>query len=258
MAVSLEVPSVGPADAWEDDQISALVHAAVGQNRHLFDRFRDLSDEDLCGDVMIAVVKARARFNPTVATLSTFVNLIVRRRLIDIWRQRSREATRQIGYTKRVWGVSVMHGAAGIGLRSPNGHHRTEPVDDTTPLDALTADEPDPEKPLADWLCSVYVAAKRMIEFRRIRRGPRFVPAEQAVAVGLLMVRLHLAADQCREMFERRPDLCRAVHFARPGQSDHLVRVPSIRWFSDAWVLCIELLERPGVRPALMRLAPVT
>jgi hypothetical protein len=71
------------------------------------------------------------------------------------------------------------------------------------------------------------------------------------------MQRMHLGADACRELFAGRPNLCRAVGFAWTGQSDHLVRVPPVRWFSDAWVLCAEMLEQSAARSALRRLAPL-
>ena len=223
-----------------------MVRAAVGRKLHLFAHFHDLHRTDLVQEATLALRAALPSFDPLRGSLSTFVAQVCGNTLIDILRQRSREAKRQAVYSEATWGMPEVQHAA------------RESVDRTSPLDALTASEPEPEPSLCDWLSRVYCLASRATPgIRQVVHKGRHYRVAQVLAVGLLMHReTLLSAGECRALFKGRPDLCRAIHFARPEQSEHLVRVPGDRWFEQAWILCAQLLEQPGAREALAAFAP--
>lgn len=252
----MTLPLVVPPAAAKDD-IEALAAAAAYRKLGMCAAFHDLSRDDLRHEAIVAILtlKAQGRFDGDVSTFSTFASLVAGRRLIDLWRRRSRQARREGEYAEVTWGL-----AKHVQYPAANQQRDTHlvPVDNEAPIDSLTADEPELAKPLADWLAGVYLAAKRKIEWRKAqRRGRHFIPCEQAVAIGLLMVRENIAADDCRKLFLSRADLCRAVHFLRPGESHHPMHVPPVSFFSRAWIICAELLDQPGARAAFLDLAPI-
>jgi DNA-directed RNA polymerase specialized sigma24 family protein len=231
--------------AWDEAAARPHVRAAVGRKLGMFDAFKDLSKEDLINECLIAVHGAMPRFDVARASFSTFVGTVAGRRLIDIWRRRSRQAGREATYAEANWGCSVASTYCGRDSEKP-----FTPIDRTTPLDHATAHEPDPapDSPLADWLSTIYALAKRALASEsRYRQGRRFFKVHQVVAVGLLMERESLTPAQARELFERWPHLARAVRF---------IHLPSPSWFREAKALSDQFLSKPGAREALAAFTP--
>jgi DNA-directed RNA polymerase specialized sigma24 family protein len=228
--------------AWDESAVRPNVRAAVGRKLGMFDAFKDLSKEDLVNEGLIAINAARPRFRRKLGSFRTFVGTVAGRRLIDIWRRRSRQAGREAAYAQATWGTPQ--------IQHCDGRPTAVLVDNTTPLDILTADEPEPtpESPLADWLSTIYALAKRALAAEgRFRQGRRFFKVHQVVAVGLMMEREGLTPAQARELFERWPHLQRAVRF---------MHLPSESWFREAQALSNTFLSKPGAREALAAFAP--
>lgn len=218
-----------------------LVDAAVVRKHSMFAAFSDLSREDLVQEAAASVLKALPDFDPAAASLSTFVSMVAARRLIDLWRRRSRQARREADYAQAMWGISQFAGPqdgpnpddGGFDVRSPN--NRPVPVDNRTPFDALMAGEPDPTQTLAEWLRSVYLKAKRQCDAARFRQGRRFHNVAQVVACAVLMERRGLSSRGAVEMFKGSKDLSEAVRFRH---------VPNHMWFWRCQEVATDFLGR--------------
>src|SRR3954468_8856424 len=78
------------------DSPPALVRDAVKRCLYLFEPFRGEFDlEDACSEGGMAVARAADGFRAGRATWSTFVNLVVKRRLLDIHKAFDRRAKRE-------------------------------------------------------------------------------------------------------------------------------------------------------------------
>jgi RNA polymerase sigma factor (sigma-70 family) len=112
------VPAEGTdfASLLDDPRINRLVRAVARRMLPLFDLFPDIDLADLCQEGLVGALKSKRKFDPRRAALSTFVTLIARRRIVDLYRRRSRGARREgvvIDEARRsqaAWGTSKRRG----------------------------------------------------------------------------------------------------------------------------------------------------
>ena len=185
------------------DAAGKHVRAAVMRKISMFADFPDLGPEDITSEVLTAIWPEYPRFNPTKASFSTWIGMIARRRIIDIWRKRGRQAKRDRGYarSRRENYTSDVHY-----IEQTDGSGNVERI------------------PLLEWLEAAYNRARFAVKVKRYRRGPAFDVA-QAVTCAMLMERVGLSTRAACLLFLDREDLRRAVHFER---------IPSQMWFVRA------------------------
>lgn len=222
--------------AWDEDRVSAMVRAAVERKLGMFSAFRDLDADDLVQDLLIAIRAAYPAFDPQRASLSTFVGMIAGRRLIDIYRRRSRLASREGFYAEAQYG-------------RPEYQGRGESCQPTIVVEADEVIDPPEEEPetvdgevvhegsLADWLCTVYTHCRRTFNKPRHRAGRRYHNVAQAIASVALMRKLKLSSRGVRWLFEDREDLRRAVRFKH---------VPHDSWFRKSQKVAPLFLKGPA------------
>jgi RNA polymerase sigma factor (sigma-70 family) len=112
------VPAEGTdlASLLDDPRINRLVRAVARRLLPLFDLFPDIELADLCQEGLIGALKSKRKFDPRRATLSTSVTLVAKRRIVDLYRRRSRGARREgvvIDEARRsqaAWGTSKRRG----------------------------------------------------------------------------------------------------------------------------------------------------
>ncbi|MGE5611202.1 MAG: sigma factor [Bacillota bacterium] len=75
--------------------MAKVVRRAAQRKLGLFAAFHEFDVEDLTQEGLIAVQKAADRVDPTIASRATFAYTVAARRIIDVWRKRSRELERE-------------------------------------------------------------------------------------------------------------------------------------------------------------------
>jgi hypothetical protein len=151
----------------------------------LFVPFADLDKSDLEQEALMALSTAAGSFDSEAASWTTFAYQVAARRLIDIWRVRSRELGRQ-------------HKVA----RSPA-------VSD--------ADQNAPD--LADWCADVRRLAREAYGSKVVKLGRKFYRVDRVAGVVMLGHRLALGPDALRWLLGRRRDLLEALGFLHvPGR----------------------------------------
>jgi RNA polymerase sigma factor (sigma-70 family) len=221
--------------SWDEDRVCAMVRAAVERKLPMFAAFRDLEADDLVQDVLIAVRDAYRKFNPELASLSTFVGVVAGRRLIDIYRRRSRQAGREGVYAEAQYGRPEWSGR-GENLQPTIVVEADEVIDPPEETEDFEG-EVVHEGSLADWLSTVYTHARRNLESPRLRSGRRYHNAAQAIASIALKRKLKLTTRGIRGLFEDREELRRAVQFK------HL---PDQSWFVRSEKVASQFLRAPA------------
>lgn len=206
--------------SWDEDRVGAMVRAAVERKIGMFAAFPDLGADDLVQDLLIACRGSYPKFDPDRASLSTFIGMICGRRLIDIYRRRSRLANREGNYAERVYGRPEWQGKddnARAVLVADEVIDPPEPEPETVEGEVVRDVD---ELPLADWLSTIYTHARRTITSAEFRIGRRSHNVAQAVASIALQNRLKLSTRGIRGLYDDREDLRRAVQFKHvPDQS---------------------------------------
>lgn len=200
--------------AWEEARVVALVKSAVTRKLHLFIHFPDLGFEDLVQEGLMAARKAWPRFNPSIASWSTYLTTAASRRLLQIVRDRSRAARRD--------------GAVAI---EADGAARAE-----EPPEEIGEGEP---LALSVWVRNVYVAAKGRFGAASKREGRKFFSPAQATTAVVLMAKLALTPASAVLLFNSRPELRESIRFRH---------TPSESWFRRAWEFCRRYRDLDALR----------
>lgn len=198
----------GVGAVWDEQAATKMVRAAVDRKLHLFKHFPDLAADDLTQVCLLEARKDFPKFDPAKSSFSTWIARVAGTTLIDAYRSKARRANRDGVYAAQ--------------------RQTVEPPPQI--------DEPPEEQPLADWLHNVYLAAKKAYGgMPQYRSGRKFFSVGQVIAVAALMEKQKLTLRGCRQLFEEREDLRRAVHFWR---------VPKHAWFQRAREAHTEIREK--------------
>jgi hypothetical protein len=201
----------------EEQDTEGMIRAAVERKRTLFFHFPDLDHEDRFQECWKAVTQARPTFDPARASWSTFVARICNNRQIDLWRQRTRQVSRE------TVAASGRHYAPSKGGGLTPVYEADEVIDPVEQGETFEGEVVggDGQLLLVDWLHAVFVHAKRLTNTPAYRMR-RTYDAAQLLALAALKRKLQYSIRQTRGLMLDRPDLCRII-----AMND----VPGHNWF---------------------------
>ncbi len=91
------IEGTGPFDV---ERVRPLVKDAVGRKLSMFVGYPDITKDDLVQEGLKAALQAHPKFNPDKAKYSTYIELVVGRQCLDVWKARSRRFYRDLGGAK--------------------------------------------------------------------------------------------------------------------------------------------------------------
>lgn len=170
-------------DRVAERQTLALLRQMAKRRIVLFTPFHEWQPEDLVQEALLAVLKAAPSFDRGTARWSTFAYNVGGRRVLDLWKVRSRQHAREQAMAK------------------PAECHDPEAED------------------LADWCLAQRLLARERYGVKLVKVGRHFYRVDRVAAIVLLQDRLRLSADALRDVLSRRPDLLAALGFRHtPGR----------------------------------------
>lgn len=189
-----------------DEQIQKLVHDVAVRHMYLFAHFREYGLDDLVSEGMEAMVRNWHKYDSVKGAISTFVNQIVRIRLLYVHRGLDRRLKRETRVVRE-------------------RQDRTFAPDFTESMaEAVILWESDPDRPLADWLSDFRIRVQRAVPVPKARRGRKWFSFSQTAAVAALMARMNLSTRGVEMLLRQREELRRALR---------LRHVPAHWWFVE-------------------------
>jgi hypothetical protein len=177
----------GMREPFDEDVARPLVIGAVKLKKHLFDVYPEFRDtEELTAIGMDAISRAHSRFNPKRGQYSTFVYLVVGRRLLSVLRSRSRDARR----------VEV------VAVEQPHAM--------PSPLDIMLSKEQPEEQELKAWLSSTYRTIRHTATHylpKQCGRGRRGYTPAQRMTILALKKKLNTSLRGIVDILQQRPEL---------------------------------------------------
>lgn len=159
----------------------AMASKAAVRKRNLFLHLPDLTLDDLKQEAKLAVLKA-GPVDPAKGAASTFWYVCASRRLIDLWRYRSRRFNSERGEQ----------------LIIP----RPAPLDPRNDVGIAN---------LADWMRATHAHCRRLYGTKVHRVGRRFIRTSHAATIVLLAGKTGLSLDAVRNLLIHRPDLLHSL-----------------------------------------------